>query len=235
VVYRRAGGETVRFVLAFVAAVAGVVGAAAPAFAGGWAVTLLDPLPDRIESGHAYTAGYWVLQHGSHPSEIPLGNTGLRFVDGSGQTVTFAGVALAEPAHFAAAFVLPHDGAWDLYGLQGVFQPHEIGTVTVPGRLAVLPTPTPLQVPGNDEHAWGAIHPPQVVAGPAREPVAGGPPAATQQGRSDAAVQTGADGSPLPAGLLAMAAAVAVFAAGLAALGHRMRRPALPKRSHPGG
>jgi hypothetical protein len=58
---------------------------AASARAGGWAVTALDPLPQRLQAGRTYTVGYWVLQHGSHPYEGDLGKTGLKLVDDGGR------------------------------------------------------------------------------------------------------------------------------------------------------
>ena len=79
---------------------------AMPAHAGGWAVTLLDPLPDRFEAGRAYTVGYWVLQHGSHPFEGELGKTGLRLV-GPGGEREFIGQPLPEAAHYAVSFAVP--------------------------------------------------------------------------------------------------------------------------------
>src|SRR6266498_1647482 len=137
----------------------------APAWAGGWAVTALDPLPPRLEPGRTYTVGYWVLQHGSHPYEGDLGTTGLKLVDPAGRAVTFEGVALREPAQFAAAIAIPHAGAWKLYGLQGVFAEYQVGTLTVPGGLTVLRPPTPMTMHSDthDPH-WGAIRPPDVAA-----------------------------------------------------------------------
>ncbi|MDH6462728.1 hypothetical protein M2302_002908 [Micromonospora sp. A200] len=49
--------------------VGGMVLAPAPAYAGNWAVTALDPVPDRMKPGKGYTVGMWVLQHGFHPYE----------------------------------------------------------------------------------------------------------------------------------------------------------------------
>ena len=134
----------------------------APARAGGWAVTALDPLPPRLEPSRTYTVGYWVLQHGSHPYEGDLGTTGLKLVDPAGRAVTFEGVALREPAHFAAAIAVPHAGVWELYGLQGVFAEYQVGTLTVPGGLRVLRPPAPMTM-DSDTH-WGAIRPPDVAA-----------------------------------------------------------------------
>jgi hypothetical protein len=144
------------------AILATVMLAAAPARAGGWAVTALDPLPQPIQAGRTYTVGYWVLQHGSHPYDGDLGKTGLKLVDEQGGVVTFQGVALREPAHFAAALALPHAGSWKLYGQQGIFADYQVGTLTVPGGLAVLRPPTPMTI-HSDSH-WGAIRPPDLAA-----------------------------------------------------------------------
>src|SRR5688572_29703222 len=105
------------------------------AHAGGWATPVVDPLPDRIESGRTYTVGFWVLQHGSHPYDGDLGPVGLRLVGSDGTTVAYRGVALPEPAHFAAAIAVSDDGVWQLVGIQGVFADYAIGTLQVPGGL----------------------------------------------------------------------------------------------------
>lgn len=154
--------RSLRTMFALVAILASVVLTAGPALAGGWAVTVLDPLPARLEPGRGYTVGYWVLQHGSHPYEGDLGTTGLKLVDDGGRVVSFQGVALREPAHFAAAIAIPHAGTWKLYGLQGIFADYQVGTLTVPGGLAVLRPPVPMTM-DSDTH-WGAIRPPDIAA-----------------------------------------------------------------------
>src|SRR6266542_2777891 len=154
--------RSLRTMFALVAILASVVLTAGPAQAGGWAVTVLDPLPPGLEPGRSYTVGYWVLQHGSHPYEGDLGTTGLKLVDAGGRVVSFQGVALREPAHFAAAIAIPHAGTWKLYGLQGIFAEYQVGTLTVPGGLTVLRPPAPMTI-HNDTH-WGAIRPPDVAA-----------------------------------------------------------------------
>jgi hypothetical protein len=212
----------VKLVLALLAVTAAMISSALPALAGGWAVTVLDALPDRIEVGHAYTAGYWVLQHGSHPPQFAIGDTGLKLVDENGKSLTFRGVPLAEAAHYATAFAIPHEGAWDLYGLQGVFQDYKIGAITVPGRLTILPTPAPLEIAGHEDHAWGAIHPPQVAHGDQMagmtHPNSAPPPAAS--GTGGVRLSTFWPTAPLTAlGLLLIAATVGLSR-------YRRRRPA---------
>ena len=136
---------------------------ASPAYAGGWAVTLLDPLPTAFEAGRTYTVGYWVLQHGSHPYEGELGRTGLRLV-GPHQVLEFEGRALPEAAHYAVAVAVPA-GRWRVYARQGWFAEFEVGMLTVPGGLALKPSEMPVNVGGHSGDApyWGAVHPPAVV------------------------------------------------------------------------
>jgi hypothetical protein len=154
--------KPIRIMLALALVLAGVLLAVPPAQAGGWAVTVIDPLPERLEPDRPYTIGFWVLQHGSHPYDGDLGSTGLRFVDGGGRAVTFEGVAMREPAHFAAAVSLPRRGVWKVYGLQGLFAEYEVGTLALPGGLTLLRPPTPMAT-HNDTH-WGLIQPPDVAA-----------------------------------------------------------------------
>jgi hypothetical protein len=142
-----------------------------PAYAGNWAVTVLDPLPDRLEPGKGYTLGLWVLQHGFHPYEgDDLGPVALRLVDGKGGAVVFPAVALPEAAHYAAAIAVPHEGEWAVIGVQGRFADYHIGTLTVPGGLAVLGVPPPLESPQTDKYWPGAIRPPAVPQDADRDP-----------------------------------------------------------------
>jgi hypothetical protein len=154
--------RALRILLVMTALLAAIVLPAASARAGGWAVTALDPLPQRLQAGRTYTVGYWVLQHGSHPYEGDLGKTGLKLVDNGGRVVAFQGTALPEPAHFAAAIAIPHAGSWKLYSQQGIFDEYQVGTLTIPGGLAVSRPPTPMTM-HSDTH-WGAIRPPDLAA-----------------------------------------------------------------------
>lgn len=157
--------RTIRPVLCALAVTAAVlVLAPIPAFAGGWATTLLDPLPDGIRSGPSYTVGFWILQHGSHVSQIHLNDPGLKLVDDGQQAVTFKGVPMAEGGHFATAIVLPHDGRWIVFGMQSPFQDYQVGVLTVPGGVIVAPTPEPM--PAAPDESWSTVKPPQVVGAP---------------------------------------------------------------------
>jgi len=150
-----------RWILGVVTAVAAVVALATPVLAGGWATTLLDPLPDRLEAGHTYTVGFWILQHGSHVSQIGLNNPGLKLVDEKGQTLAYKGVALPEGGHYATALMLPHDGDWAIFGMQAPFQDYDVGVLRVPGRVVVGPTPQPLAF--QPDPSWSTVKPPIVI------------------------------------------------------------------------
>jgi hypothetical protein len=137
---------------------------ALPAQAGGWAVTLLDPLPATIEPDQTYTVGYWVLQHGAHaPEGDDVGVTGLRLTGKDGPELRFEGVALPEAGHFAVAIAVPA-GTWRVYAVQGWFPEFDLGTLTVPGGLELAPSKMEVNVGGHSHNGvpptWGAVHPP---------------------------------------------------------------------------
>jgi hypothetical protein len=233
-----------RSLLVLTGAFAAVLLSGAPALAGNWAVTSLDPLPDRIEPDRAYTMGFWVLQHGSHPySGGVLDPVGLKFVAEKGKTTTFPGVALPEAAHYAAAIILPA-GSYQVFGVQGPFQDYRIGTLTVPGGLTALAVPPPLVV-DSDQQPWGAIRPPQLPVDPNRNPfgdTGAAPgveraPAATPQTtapQTSAAaaagpVDSGRSGTPVTVIVTAIATVAVLGAVGSALIRRRPGHPA-PRR-----
>lgn len=188
---------------------------ALPASAGGWAVTLLDPLPDKVQADRTYTIGYWVLQHGSHPFEGELGRTGLRLV-GKDKVLQFEGRALPEAAHYAVAVAVPA-GRWQVYAMQGWFAEFEVGTLTVPGGLVLTPSDMDVNVgahsDGGSPPRWGAVHPPSSVADghdgkvrPASEPVRPPQQSAAAEPRS-----------PRTTALLVVGGMVVLLGSGLAA------------------
>ncbi|MEU6779539.1 hypothetical protein ABZ912_10080 [Nonomuraea angiospora] len=157
------------------------------AAAGGWAVTYLDPAPSRFEGGTSYALGFWVLQHGSHPFAGDLGAVGLRFTGADGKSLLFDGTALPEAGHYATSVVVP-EGVWKVQGVQGLFQPYEVGTLTVPGGLKINPVPAEMVAPMSAEKPfWGAVRPPGFSdGGPAviiRTPKGQGSAGATDVGR----------------------------------------------------
>ncbi|MEU4574753.1 hypothetical protein [Nonomuraea sp. NPDC023979] len=178
------------------------------AAAGGFAVTYLDPLPGNLQAGTSYTAGYWVLQHGNHPYQGDLGPTGLRLTDARGEATLFAGTPLPEPGHYAAALTVPAAGTYRVEGIQGIFAPYAVGTLTVPGGLALNPLqPGLARALKEPQNHWGAIRPPGFPPGrptPDPEHPAPGTPdrgdaelGAAEEGRAEPGA---AVASPLAAG-----------------------------------
>lgn len=230
-----------RMLAAVVATLVGLIGglvlAPMPAYAGNWAVTVLDPLPDRLEPAQGYTVGLWVLQHGFHPYEGDLGRVELRLVDGTGASVSYPATALPERAHYAAAVAVPHAGAWRLIAVQGRFADYQVGTLTVPGGLSVLGVPQPIKPAQTDRYWPGAIRPPTVPVDPDRDPfaqVAAATPAGTE-----ATLPAGT--APVPPGATsrrAVGVAATVLIAAIVGFGlvtvHRRLRSGRPGRTTTG-
>ncbi|TDE56434.1 hypothetical protein E1295_10840 [Nonomuraea mesophila] len=166
-----------------------VAGGVPASATGAWAVTYLDPPPSRFDGGTPYALGFWVLQHGTHPFEGDLEPVGLRFTRDDGTSMRFDGTALPEAGHYATSVVLP-DGVWKVEGVQGLFPPYEVGTLTVPGALDIRPVPPHLVLGTPPADAWGAVHPPGLPAGGTPEKTT---PAKSGDGGSDAATPGGSD------------------------------------------
>ncbi|MEU6429611.1 hypothetical protein ABZ860_27255 [Microbispora sp. NPDC046973] len=229
-----------RRLLVALAAMAAILAPALPAHAraGFWAVTELDPLPAKVRPGVSYTVGFWVLQHGTHPYEGPGGlePIGLRLTGEDGTTLTFDGTPLPEPAHYATSVNVPA-GRWRVQGLQGMFAPYEIGTLTVPGGLKAAPPQFPVPAGTEVMDYWGPVKPPgfpwkatAVIPNrlPAATPAASAQPVrATQPARVSAAVD---DPSPWRQPYALVAVAVAAVAGTL--LVQRAARAAARRRPH---
>jgi hypothetical protein len=129
----------------------------ATARAGGWAETVLDAPPARVEAGVTYTFGYWVLQHGSYPIRHGTDEpTGLRAIDENGAEVLFPGRRSATEGHYAAEVVFPHDGTWTIGTTLLQLMPDEdVATVTVPGEVVISPSNVIERAP----HEWGPVRP----------------------------------------------------------------------------
>ena len=216
-----------RVVVAVVVVLAGIVLGAPPAFAGNWVVTVLDPVPERFEAGHAYTIGFWALQHGFHPYEGTFESIGLKIIDAGGNPLMYSATALPEAAHYASTVLVPTSGTWTVYGMHAPFQDYKIGTLTVPGGLSVLPVPQHMPL---EKDVWGEIRPPAVPMDPDRDPfedgrttvvqpqAASAPPAAAANPVSDS-------GGPATTVLAVLAAAALLLGLLLA---HRRRRTPTP-------
>ncbi len=129
----------------------------AAARAGGWAETVLDAPPARIEAGVTYTFGYWVLQHGSYPMQDGADQpTGLRATDENGDEALFPGTKSATDGHYSAEVVFPHDGTWTIgTTLEQLMPDEDVATVTVPGGVRISPSNVDQRAP----YEWGAVRP----------------------------------------------------------------------------
>src|SRR5687767_11024556 len=126
-----------------------LVALAAPAAAGGWAVTTLDAVPDRFEAGRAYDIGYTIRQHGVTP--VDLASTGIRITSAdSGKQLTFDGRKDGAVGHYVARVSFPAAGGWTWEALQDWFAPHPLGLleVVLPGStVASEPRPAAAGAP----------------------------------------------------------------------------------------
>ena len=198
---------------ALLATVVGAIAAPGPASAGGWAATVLEPMPAQLAVNQTYTVGMWLLQHGFHPYEGELSDVGLRLVDKSGAATTFAAVQLKEPAHYAVSIVLPHEGPFTVTGMQGWFAPYQIGTISAKGGLQQLPTVTPLTAEHLAKYWPGAVKPPVLPVDERRDPFTdvGAGQVAPAQPVAVAPVSSSTPADPAPAPRLAVLAGIAVL------------------------
>jgi hypothetical protein len=229
--------RTLRALAVLAVVVAGsLVLAPSPARAGGWAVTVLDPLPERLEPGTPYTVGMWVLQHGSHPFEGELGPVSLTLTGDQGE-VTYPAVALIEPAHYAAAIVAPRAGTYKVVATQGLFAPYDVGTLTVPGGFLAGDIPPPLPYKDAEKNWPGLVRPPIMPVDPNRDPFSSDVAPAVKAPAADpvAAQERVAAVTPAePASRTPLVAVAAVVVAGLAfLLTKRQRRWRAAQRSGP--
>jgi hypothetical protein len=203
----------------------------APAQAGGWAVTVLDPVPERLEPGTPYTVGMWVLQHGSHPFEGDLGAVSLTLTGDQGE-VTYPAVPLIEPAHYAAAIVAPRPGTYKVVAAQGFFAPYHVGTLTVPGGFVAGAMPAPLPFADGEKFWPGLVRPPIMPVDPNRDPFASDVAPAVKAPPAQDPVAAQAPAAP-PRSRTPLVVSAAVVVAGLALLLTYRQRQTGGQRSGP--
>jgi hypothetical protein len=109
---------------------------AAPALAGGWAVTSVEDAPAEFVPGETYQLHYTVLQHGRTPVDVDDTAVILRSRD-SAETLIFEGIATKEVGRYEVEVEIPTTGSWEWKITQGPFQAQELGT------LPMQASPTP--------------------------------------------------------------------------------------------
>jgi hypothetical protein len=113
------------------------VAGSAPAIAGGWAVTTLDPLSSPLP-GEEVDVGFTIRQHGVTP--VAVDDVAILVTDARGVTESFTAHAEGPVGHYVAAVTFPPAGTYRWSVEQGWFGRQDLGTVRVgAGVTAVDP------------------------------------------------------------------------------------------------
>ena len=130
---------------------------AAPAAAGGWAVSTLDQPPSGLVAGQDTQVGFMIRQHGKTPVNPDSGTIGIRLIEqGTGHVYEFPATQTGPTGHFVATVRPPTAGAWTWEVLQGWFAPQELGPITVTGATAAAPPAALAQpaAPASGTDGW---------------------------------------------------------------------------------
>ena len=103
---------------------------AAPAGAGGWAVTTLDPLAAAPVAGEPFEVGFTIRQHGRTPVSMP--DAAIIVTDATGADTRFAAVPQGAVGHHVATVEVPADGSYR-WAVDQVLGVQELGTLQVGG------------------------------------------------------------------------------------------------------
>lgn len=109
-------------------------------FAGGWAITTLDPLPNELRAGQTYPIGYVIRQHGQTPFTSAQTAIEIRSPD-TQVPQRFRAVPDGAPGHYVAQVTFPTAGEWQWDVDQAPFAPQALGTVTVLAPSATSAAP----------------------------------------------------------------------------------------------
>jgi hypothetical protein len=99
------------------------------AVAGGWAMSSFDELPTSFESGETYALSYTILQHGKTP--VDVGESSIIVTDPAGRTTVFEATKTKEPGRYTVEVTFPEAGTFKWQVSQGMFEPHDLGTIGV--------------------------------------------------------------------------------------------------------
>jgi hypothetical protein len=132
-----------RVIVSVLVAALAMLWLASGAFAGGWAVTTLDPLPQPLHAGQTYRIGYVIRQHGVTP--VTAGKPRV-VISRAGEQLSFPGVAEGAPGHYVSDVIFPASAAWSWSVDQSPFpEPQKIGAIDVQPalRAAAIAEPIP--------------------------------------------------------------------------------------------
>ena len=122
--------------LTALAVAAGVaVAGSAPASAGGWAVTTLDPLDSPLP-GEQVDVGFTIRQHGVTP--VAVDGVAILVTDARGATESFTAHAEGPVGHYVASVTFPTAGSYRWSVEQGWFGSQDLGTVRVGAGVAAV-------------------------------------------------------------------------------------------------
>lgn len=125
-----------------------------PVLAGGWSVTTLDKLPDRVIAGEPVTVGFVVRQHGV----TTLADLKPTIVATRCNSDEKAEISVEEdtPGHYTAELTFPGEGVWNWsIAAFGPDQP-------LPA-LNVLPADAAADVAGEDTNETVAVSPEELI------------------------------------------------------------------------
>src|SRR5687767_7385802 len=100
-----------RHVMLSFALAAGLLTIPSLAFAGGWATTTLDTVPDQVRAGETYRVGYTSLQHGVSPFASRATAVRIRS-SATGADQIFRAQHDGPAGHYVAHVRFPTAGAW---------------------------------------------------------------------------------------------------------------------------
>jgi hypothetical protein len=106
----------------------------APAGAGGWVVTTLDPIAPPPVAGQTLSIGYTILQHGQTP--VSLRDTSVIVIAGDGTSTTFAGRPSGDAGHHVADVTFPTAGTFSWSINPSPFPRQPLGTIDVRAAVA---------------------------------------------------------------------------------------------------
>ncbi len=108
-----------------------------PALAGGWAIVVLDEVPQSLAAGETIALGFSVRQHGVDP--INLENVVLTATGPEGESLTFLARQEGAEGHYLVDVTLPSAGVWAWQIQPDWFKATDLAAITVSGAPAVAP------------------------------------------------------------------------------------------------
>jgi len=111
-----------------------VMAVAAPALAGGWAVTSFENLPGEFEAGTTYTLDYTIRAHGETPVDSGASYVMLRDFDGD-QSHRFDALNHGDGT-YTVEVTIPREGTWEWEVVSEGWGPQPMGTMEVAAAAA---------------------------------------------------------------------------------------------------